>query len=367
MINGSNRFHPTPRAILVTPIYDDIPFSGNGPSSERPELNQPLLTHTQSRPSSPLLINRSAESIDPHPEHYQASSSRRHDYRPYAYSPARDQRYDPNLPYYPQPYSRSYSRDHPRRGRSSDYYDSSDNGRLRDDDYPSDYDRSSDYDYPPEDDRSSDDDRFSDHDRSRLDHDRSSLDNDHPLPQHHNQGSSRHDRPSLDYDRPSPEHHNQSSSRLDHGRSRLDDDHSPLDYQRPSTQHPNPSSSQPDRSTLHKRKGLTHATDQALSKLQSYLEHNRQAASVDPFRHLKTVSQDVQRVLKALPPSPHFCWSQCTGQRKAVCVSISFSTPQYFFSQGSLLQVGINYVGQKNQLKGCANDAQHMRYFLMST
>jgi hypothetical protein len=39
-------------------------------------------------------------------------------------------------------------------------------------------------------------------------------------------------------------------------------------------------------------------------------------------------------------------YSQCTGKRKALCI-------------------GINYVGQKAELRGCINDARNMQKFLM--
>ncbi|KAF8628785.1 hypothetical protein AX15_003724 [Amanita polypyramis BW_CC] len=45
-------------------------------------------------------------------------------------------------------------------------------------------------------------------------------------------------------------------------------------------------------------------------------------------------------------PSSRFKPSKCTGRRKALCI-------------------GINYSGQRNELKGCINDALNMRKFLM--
>ncbi|KAL6299525.1 caspase domain-containing protein [Sparassis latifolia] len=41
----------------------------------------------------------------------------------------------------------------------------------------------------------------------------------------------------------------------------------------------------------------------------------------------------------------HFQYSQCTGRRKALCI-------------------GINYIGQSEELKGCINDAHNVRRFL---
>ncbi|PCH42528.1 peptidase C14 [Wolfiporia cocos MD-104 SS10] len=43
---------------------------------------------------------------------------------------------------------------------------------------------------------------------------------------------------------------------------------------------------------------------------------------------------------------PYFQYSQCTGRKKALCI-------------------GINYIGQENELKGCINDAHNMRNFLV--
>ncbi|KAF9013116.1 caspase domain-containing protein [Cyathus striatus] len=65
----------------------------------------------------------------------------------------------------------------------------------------------------------------------------------------------------------------------------------------------------------------------------------------DP-RGFQTGFSDIDKYLKLLPPSRNFSWSRCTGRKKAVCV-------------------GINYAGQHDELKGCANDARHMRDFLI--
>ncbi|KAF9053145.1 peptidase C14, caspase domain-containing protein [Panaeolus papilionaceus] len=43
---------------------------------------------------------------------------------------------------------------------------------------------------------------------------------------------------------------------------------------------------------------------------------------------------------------PQFQYSRCTGRRKALCI-------------------GINYRGQPNELRGCINDARHVREFLI--
>ncbi|CAA7261062.1 unnamed protein product [Cyclocybe aegerita] len=59
-----------------------------------------------------------------------------------------------------------------------------------------------------------------------------------------------------------------------------------------------------------------------------------------------TLDEAVKRYFDLLPPAPDFCLSKCTGGKKAVCI-------------------GINYIGQRKELRGCANDARNMRDFLM--
>ncbi|TEB21719.1 hypothetical protein FA13DRAFT_96360 [Coprinellus micaceus] len=54
----------------------------------------------------------------------------------------------------------------------------------------------------------------------------------------------------------------------------------------------------------------------------------------------------IRNYFKVLPPSPHVCRSHCSGRKRAVCI-------------------GINYIGQKHELQGCANDARNMREFLI--
>ncbi|KAF8186789.1 peptidase C14 [Pholiota molesta] len=46
------------------------------------------------------------------------------------------------------------------------------------------------------------------------------------------------------------------------------------------------------------------------------------------------------------PRNPNFRYSTCSGRRKALCI-------------------GINYFGQPNELRGCVNDAKHVRRFLI--
>ncbi|KAF8997281.1 peptidase C14, caspase catalytic [Cyathus striatus] len=53
-----------------------------------------------------------------------------------------------------------------------------------------------------------------------------------------------------------------------------------------------------------------------------------------------------ERYFRLLPPSHLFSFSKCTGRKKGVCI-------------------GINYDGQSRELKGCVNDARHMRDYLV--
>jgi hypothetical protein len=48
------------------------------------------------------------------------------------------------------------------------------------------------------------------------------------------------------------------------------------------------------------------------------------------------------------PPAPlqHYQYLQCTGRNKALCI-------------------GINYFGQEGELRGCINDANNMKAFLI--
>lgn len=89
------------------------------------------------------------------------------------------------------------------------------------------------------------------------------------------------------------------------------------------------------------------------------------------FAQDKGLLDDLGKYFKVLPPSRDFKYSKCTGRKRAVCVSIfrarygSILAVNAWLSKLSIAQVGINYVGQKDELKGCANDARNMREFLI--
>ena len=55
-------------------------------------------------------------------------------------------------------------------------------------------------------------------------------------------------------------------------------------------------------------------------------------------------------------------WKKAGGLCKALYCPIPAVN---WLSKFSIPQVGINYVGQRDELKGCANDARNMREFLI--
>ena len=98
------------------------------------------------------------------------------------------------------------------------------------------------------------------------------------------------DRSSLDNDRSSLQQHHQGSSQPN------------------GSAHHEPSLFHPNRST-HLELERPIRTANAVSTVQRHLENNRRAAHRDSFGLLKSLPEEIQRVLKALPPSPQFCWS----------------------------------------------------------
>ncbi|KAK1231846.1 hypothetical protein PQX77_005060 [Marasmius sp. AFHP31] len=67
-------------------------------------------------------------------------------------------------------------------------------------------------------------------------------------------------------------------------------------------------------------------------------------------------------------PSPHFTfeYSRCTGRKRALCVSIQAIEFSFQKLITSSLKIGINYYGSDRPLKGCINDAIHIRDYLIS-
>ncbi|KAL0067645.1 hypothetical protein AAF712_005360 [Marasmius tenuissimus] len=67
-------------------------------------------------------------------------------------------------------------------------------------------------------------------------------------------------------------------------------------------------------------------------------------------------------------PSPRFTfeYSRCTGRKRALCVSIQAIELSFQKLITSSLKIGINYYGSDRPLKGCINDAIHIRDYLIS-
>ncbi|TEB26689.1 hypothetical protein FA13DRAFT_1737120 [Coprinellus micaceus] len=86
--------------------------------------------------------------------------------------------------------------------------------------------------------------------------------------------------------------------------------------------------------------GYGHGQAGQVSPLVGALSHGSQA------QQGHVLDEFLQSYFKVLPPNPKWCASRCRGTKKAVCI-------------------GINYLGQKDELKGCANDARHMRDFIV--
>ncbi|KAF6753451.1 metacaspase-1 [Ephemerocybe angulata] len=62
--------------------------------------------------------------------------------------------------------------------------------------------------------------------------------------------------------------------------------------------------------------------------------------------HGQAIDEALANYYKILPPNPKWCQSRCGGNKKAVCI-------------------GINYLGMRDELKGCANDARGARDFII--
>ncbi len=78
-------------------------------------------------------------------------------------------------------------------------------------------------------------------------------------------------------------------------------------------------------------------------------------------------AEHVSRPITRHPNSlehPNFQFSNCTGRKRAVCVSLESVHYTFRYSLYAL-KVGINYTGQNSQLDGCVNDAKNMHRFLI--
>ncbi|KAJ6568035.1 caspase domain-containing protein [Mycena vulgaris] len=78
-------------------------------------------------------------------------------------------------------------------------------------------------------------------------------------------------------------------------------------------------------------------------------EHHYAQASAPPrrpHRHQEPIPLPVVHHHAPIPAPHHFMYSKCTGRRRALCI-------------------GINYHGQRHELRGCINDAKHVFNFLV--
>lgn len=63
---------------------------------------------------------------------------------------------------------------------------------------------------------------------------------------------------------------------------------------------------------------------------------------------------------------PYFQYSQCTGKKKALCVCHNVDLSACHSANIFPDKIGINYVGQSGELRGCHNDARNLVNFLCS-
>ncbi|KAJ3526668.1 hypothetical protein NMY22_g10076 [Coprinellus aureogranulatus] len=100
----------------------------------------------------------------------------------------------------------------------------------------------------------------------------------------------------------------------------------------------------------HRPEAPHSSSSQVLHSGRPPLSPTKTTSSNHIFQDLKArheaFHEAIRSYCKLLPPNPHFCRSHCSGRKRAVCI-------------------GINYVGQKHELKGCANDARNIREFLI--
>ncbi|KAJ7112698.1 caspase domain-containing protein [Mycena epipterygia] len=93
-------------------------------------------------------------------------------------------------------------------------------------------------------------------------------------------------------------------------------------------------------------RGLVHFASQP----PNHRRHPPQNSRPPPQRrqHVKATPLPVVHRLHAppIPSGPRFQYSKCTGRRRALCI-------------------GINYRGQRHELRGCVNDAKHVFSFLV--
>ncbi|TEB29231.1 hypothetical protein FA13DRAFT_1632294 [Coprinellus micaceus] len=103
-------------------------------------------------------------------------------------------------------------------------------------------------------------------------------------------------------------------------------------------------------SKTHLKPALVHHSTSSHNLNSSYHGHHPSPSPHVAFQ-VPSSSSSKPKPRPSKSPShahqPYIHYSKCTGRRKALCI-------------------GINYTGQRNELRGCVNDAKRMRKFLIS-
>ncbi|KAE9396721.1 hypothetical protein BT96DRAFT_1021227 [Gymnopus androsaceus JB14] len=81
-------------------------------------------------------------------------------------------------------------------------------------------------------------------------------------------------------------------------------------------------------------------------RIESSGHHHSQSHSAPIATHHHQQIPDPRHRIEHPPFHPKFQYSLCTGRKKALCI-------------------GINYIGERHELRGCINDAKAMRKFLI--
>ncbi|THU76334.1 hypothetical protein K435DRAFT_705051 [Dendrothele bispora CBS 962.96] len=96
---------------------------------------------------------------------------------------------------------------------------------------------------------------------------------------------------------------------------------------------------------VHVRHSHKHSHDHSDRCDQHHHSHSHSSGQNHTLQYIPS-----RHSSRPLPPHPayhpQFQYSKCTGRKKALCI-------------------GINYIGQRDELRGCINDAEHVREFLI--
>jgi len=100
-------------------------------------------------------------------------------------------------------------------------------------------------------------------------------------------------------------------------------------------------------SPQHQLLSGSHPTGQHRDRRDTPRQTNREQVYEQPDERYTPQNDPVDSALPSAPRSKGATYSKCTGRKIAVCV-------------------GINYIGQRRELRGCVNDARNVRNFLMN-